>query len=395
MDIIGISNPDNLFSATVVQSQQLEAMANDALKSGIDRYMRQDYKGAIAEFQRSLGLSQGSGYAVDAANYMARAYMALGDSERVIASYETAIRLAPLRDDSHISLGNFLYAEERYEEAARAYEQAVKLNPSANNRFALGQAFMQTGRYDDAEQQFSEVSRLEPTKPNGSYGLGLTYNRQGRYEDAIRAFERAISLDSRFYDAYAEMGYAYANLGQMDDAQRQVDFLELVAPELAGNLSGYMYKADPPKFSFAYTTDFSYTMPMRTSLAALDSYLAAANAEKTFTMKFQFDKEMDRESVQNVFNWRIGRSTGSGPGEAYNYGFQVPDTEVRLSPFPDQVIYDARTMTATVYFTIRQNADADGTLDPSHIEFQFKGKDEFGHPMDTDADQFSGFSGVA
>jgi len=159
--------------------------------------------------------------------------------------------------------------------------------------------------------------------------------------------------------------------------------------------SCWMYQVDPPEFSFVYTTGFSYTMPMRTPLATLDSYLAAANAEKTFTMKFQFDKEMDRESVQSIYNWRIGRSTGSGPGEAYNFGFPVPDTEVRLSPFPDQVIYDAKNMTATVYFTIRQNAAADATIDPSHIEFQFRGKDAFGHPMDTDADQFSGFSGVA
>lgn len=395
MDITGISNPDNLFSATVVGSQQLESMANDALKSGIDRYMRQDYKGAIAEFQRSLGLSQGSEYAVDAANYMARAYMALDDSKGVVESYETAIRLAPLRDDGYVNLGNYYFAQERYDEAAQTYEKAVKINASADNRFALGQAYLQIGRYADAEYQFSEVSRLEPDKPNGSYGLGLSYSKQERYEDAIRSFEKAVNLDSRFYDAYAEMGYAYADLGLMEEAQRQVDFLKLVDPELADSLSTYMYQADPPEFNFAYSTDFNLSMPMRTPLSALDAYLSAANTEKTFTMKFQFDKQMDRESVQNVFNWRIGRSTGSGPGEAYNYGLSIPDTEVSLSPFPDQVIYDAEAMTATVYFTIRQNADADGTIDPAHIEFQFRGKDVYGLSMKDDADQFSGFSGVA
>ncbi len=395
MDLTGISNPDNLFSATVVGSQQLESMANDALKSGIDRYMRQDYKGAIAEFKRSLGLSQGSEYAVDAANYMAQAYMALDDSKGVVESYETAIRLAPLRDDGYVNLGNYYFAQERYDEAAQSYEKAVKINASADNRFALGQAYLQIGRYPDAEYQFSEVSRLEPDKPNGSYGLGLSYSKQGRSEDAIRSFEKAINLDSHFYDAYAEMGYAYADLGQMEEAQRQVDFLNLVDPELADSLSTYMYQADPPEFSFAYSTDFNLSMPMRTPLSALDAYLSAANTEKTFTMKFQFDKQMDRESVQNIFNWRIGRSTGSGPGEAYNYGLSIPDTEVSLSPFPDQVIYDADAMTATVYFTIRQNADADGTIDPAHIEFQFRGRDVYGLAMKDDADQFSGFSGVA
>jgi hypothetical protein len=49
-------------------------------------------------------------------------------------------------------------------------------------------------------------------------------------------------------------------------------------------------------------------------------------------------------------------------------------------------------MTATVYFNIQQNATADGTIDPSHIEFRFNGKDIFGLTMNSDFDQYNGFS---
>jgi hypothetical protein len=52
-------------------------------------------------------------------------------------------------------------------------------------------------------------------------------------------------------------------------------------------------------------------------------------------------------------------------------------------------------MTATVSFKIQQNSTADGTIDPSHLEFKFSGKDTYGNTMDTDFDQFIGFSGVA
>jgi len=38
---------------------------------------------------------------------------------------------------------------------------------------------------------------------------------------------------------------------------------------------------------------------------------------------------------------------------------------------------------------------ADGTIDPSHIEFKFVGKDIFGFSMNTAFDQFTGFSGAA
>jgi hypothetical protein len=73
----------------------------------------------------------------------------------------------------------------------------------------------------------------------------------------------------------------------------------------------------------------------------------------------------------------------------------VPSTEISIPPYPDYIYYDSEASTATVYFTIHQNASADGTIDPSHIEFKFNGEDRYGFTMDPERDQFSGFSKVA
>ena len=395
MGFLGVSNTD-IFSATIQQAGQLEALANGALSKGIDRYMRQDYEGAIKEFRRSVGLAPNSSYSTDASSYMANAYLALGDTDGAVKAYEEALKRSPNRDDIYISLGNLHFSEEQYDEAIKAYEKAVSAWPSSGNHYALGQAYMNAGRYSDADNEFNTVLRMDPDKPNGNYGLGLNFSRQGRYEDAILQFKEAIRLDSKFYDGYAELGYAYADLGEIDQAQRVVDSLEPVAPDLADTLSRYMYKVDSPKFMFAYATSgFNYNMPWKTPLSALNGYLATPDAEKTFTMIFQFDKEMDRESVENVLNWRIGRSTQSGPGQAYNFGRPVADTEVTLPPIPKSVYYDADNLTATVYFDIRQNEAGDGTIDATHIEFKFTGEDAYGYKMDPKYDQFMGFSGIA
>jgi tetratricopeptide (TPR) repeat protein len=252
-------------------------------------------------------------------------------------------------------------------------------------------------RYSEAETQFNEIIRLEPDRPNGKFGLGLALNMRERHEDAIRQFEEAIAIQEDFYDAYAEIGYAYADLGEMDKAQEMIDFLEDAdATDLADALSRYMYRVDPPKLMFAYaSSSFSHQAGIKTPLYFLDTYLANAGASKTFTMVFQFDKEMDRDSVENIANWQIGRSVGNGPGKAYNYGLPISETEVTPSPLPQNVYYDAESLTATVYFQIRQNASADGTIDPSHIEFKFSGKDIFGLSMNSKFDQFTGFSGAA
>jgi tetratricopeptide (TPR) repeat protein len=395
MESIGIGYTD-IFSATIQQTGQLESLANGALSKGIDVYMRQDYKGAIREFRRAIGLAPNSTYSTDASNYMANAYIALGDTEGAIKAYKDAIHRSPDRDDIYISLGNLYFSDERYNEAAEAYEKAVKIWPNAGNHYALGQAYLNAGRHSEADREFNAVLRTEPDQPNGYYGLGLNFSKQGRYEDAILQFKEAIRVEPKFYDGYAELGYAYADLGEMDEAQRIVDILEPISPDLADTVSRYMYKVDPPKFMFAYANEsFNYHLPWKTPLSSLDSYLAESNSEKTFKIAFQFDKEMDRESVENVLNWNIGRSTQSGSGQAYNYGFPVPDTEVSLPPIPKSVYYDADNLTATVYFTIRQNAAGDGTIDPVHIEFKFTGEDAYGYKMNPKYDQFMGFSGIA
>jgi tetratricopeptide (TPR) repeat protein len=302
MESTGIGYTD-IFSATIQQTAQLESLANGALSKGIDLYMRQDYNGAIREFRRSIGLAPNSSYSTDASSYMANAYLKLGDTDGAIKAYEDALKRSPDRDDIAISLGNVYFSQEKFDEAANAYEKAVKIWPSSGNHYALGQAYSNAGRYSEADREFNTVLRLEPDKPDAYYGLGLNFSKQGRPEDAILQFKAAIRIDPKFYDGYAELGYAYADLGNMDEAQRLVDSLEPVASDLADTLSRYMYKVDPPKFMFAYANEgFNYHMPWKTPLSSLDGYLAAPNAEKTFKMVFQFDKEMDRESVENILN---------------------------------------------------------------------------------------------
>ena len=396
MKFTGVSEVSDLFSISNQQPAQLESLARNALSRGMTLFMNQDYKGAVEEFQRAIGLSPTSDLAVTSAHYMADAYLQLDNTKNAAKAYETAINLDPSRDDSRIKLGNLYFTEKRYKEAEQEFKEAVRLNPSANNHYSLGQAYMGLEQFNDARSQFNEVIQLAPESPNGYFGMGQALNGQGQHQEAIFKFQKALQYDSQLNDAHAEIGYAYADMGEMDLAQQKLNFLENEDPLLADSLSRYMYKVDPPKMMYARSTGtFLYLMPPKTQLSVMNEYLENADAEMTFKMVFQFDKQMDRESVENEFNWNITRATGAGPGQAYNYGFPIADTEVKISLIPEHVYYDEEQLTATVYFKIKQNADADGTIDPSHIEFKFSGTDIFGYAMNTKYDQFTGFSGSA
>ena len=395
MDLLETDFTQTIFASLAMQPVQLESLSNDALSHGVDLYTNKDYEGAIKEFKRSIGLSPHSEYSSTASKYMANAYLQLDDTGKAIKTYETAITLNPLNDDLHIKLGNLYFSQERYEEAEEAYVKAVKINPDAVNYYSLGQAHLATDRLADAENIFNKVRNLAPERPNGKYGLGLVRSKQGRYDEAIKYFKGAIQKKDDFYDAYAEIGYAYADMGLMDDAENIVDFLEDKSRELADTLSRYIYKVEPPRIEFAFSAStFKYKLSNKTSVSALDSYLETPDASKFFTMEFMFSKEMDKASVENRLNWSIKKSAMIGPGQAYNFGLPVASTEVDISFLPTNVYYDADSLTATVTFAVKQNANGNGTIDPSHIEFRFCGKDSFGSTMDSGGDQFTGFSGV-
>jgi tetratricopeptide (TPR) repeat protein len=343
-----------------------------------------------------VALSPTSPYAQTSADYMASAYIKIGRIDKATEAYKISVQLDPTSDAPVVKLANLYFAEGRYPDALLQYEKAVRINPSANNYFSLGQTHLAMGEYNQAESAFSRVQRMEPDAPNGYYGLGQTYNKMARYEDAVLQFQAAIERNREFYAAQAELGYNYADMGMMEEAQALVTQLEENDAALADTLSRYMYKADPPQIMFSSAnSSFPKTLPMGTPLSVLDSYLANAGAVQTFTMALQFSKKMDRASVENIYNWSIARANGDSMVDQYNFGFSIPDTEVAPSFYPDHVYYDDQNLTAKLTFSIQQNASADGTIDPAHIVFKFSGEDVYGKKMNPDFDEYSGFSGVA
>jgi len=386
---------DALFATLSNGPEQMTALSKEALGVGIDKYVKKDYKGAVLEFKRAIGLDPHSEFSMDATKYLAMSHQRLGQTDKAIDTYKQALKTNPDRDEFHLALGNIYFGEERISEAIKSYEAAVRYYDSTNNRFALGQGYLKAGRNEDAATQFQKVIKMDPRSPNGFYGLGQAYGALKRYGEAINQLERAIQRNKKFYAAYAEIGYLQADAGNMREAKEMQSFLEKKDDRLANTLGSYISKLTQPKMMFAFGhSTFPFLMQPKSRVAAMSDYLANANTSQNFSMIFQFSKEMDRASVENLANWSIQRSSGNGPGSNYNLGFRIPETEARISPLPVNVYWDEKELTATVRFTVRQNADGNATLDPARLVFAFKGKDADGNLMNPKYDQFMGFSGI-
>jgi len=383
-----------IFDYTALQHAGMDSLSQNALANGIDLFQKGNYESAVKEFKRSFALSPYSENAMNARDYMVNAYLKLGDPQNAIKTYKTSIQLYPLRDDLHVKLGNLYFSEKKYGQAEDEYRQAVKKNPSVENYYSLAHAYLGSDKLKDAENLFKKVIQLSPRSGDGQYGLGMTFSKQGRHEEAIDLFKETERLKKDFPDVYVDMGYAYADMGEMEEAQKQYEILKREDSTLASLLSFYMKKAEPPKLIAAHSDNFNLNLSLKTPVYALDQYLKQAGVSKQFTMEFQFNKQMDVQSVQNPLNWRIQRSDGHGVN-SYNFGMKIPETEVNIAPIPKFVRYDLDSFTASVVFEIYQNDSANGTIDPSHIKFTFSGKDTFGIEMDPESDQFSRLEGFS
>lgn len=395
MDISSLTPADALASALTSQQDNRKALANSALSRGLQNFQDGDYEKAAGEFKRAAAFNPQS---ADAYTYLGNAYMKLKKYDEAIAAYKRPVMLDQSSTDAKKNLANAYVEMERYTEAEDMFRQMAAQEPYSPYAYnSLGHVYLKTDRYDDAVYEFQKVINLSPHDGNGYYGLGLAYNKKEKYEDAVRQFQEAIRLKKNFAFAEADLGYAYIGLGQNDKAQQQVDRLNEINTDTSKALAIELeLSLFTPKIVDIVSKDSTFLSPLgpRTSVSILDSSLGTPQASKNFSMVFQFNQQMDINSVQNTFNWTISKARG-GTGGVYNNGATIsPEREIVIPPFPKSVSYDPTTFRATVYFTVTQNAGANGLTDPSHWVFKFAGTDVGGNAIDSSADEYDGWAGT-
>jgi len=387
---------NGLFNSIPYSQSQYDSLSNNALSRGIDLYTNQDYAGAVKEFRRAIGISPSSANASKAYDFMARGYLMDGNPDAAIKTYKEAIKTYPARDTFRVSLGDIYYKQGLLPEAEAEYTAAVKLNSgSTESHYGLGQIYLNTGKYNAAEAEFKKVVSLSPFSTIGYYGLGQTYRKTGDYQGAIAQLEKATTLDRSFDNGLLELGSTYADMGDLDSANSMLDTLSAQNSVASNNLKNYIYETTAPKFLAVYSTNgFNDSRGPGSFVSSLDSTLQAGRAEKSFTTRFVFTKDMDPASIQNPLNWTICRASGVNAGGAYNWGKSIPATETSINAIPASVLYDSEAFAADVTFKVVQNAKGDATIDPSHIMFKFSGKDAYGKAMALTADEYSGISEI-
>jgi tetratricopeptide (TPR) repeat protein len=97
----------------------------------------------------------------------------------------------------------------------------------------LGQAHEQLGRFEAAEQAFSEAVRLDPEYPRARANLGIALQRLGRIDEALEAYGAALLLEPDIATTWSNRGSAYLTLRRWDEARDDYQEALRLAPRSA------------------------------------------------------------------------------------------------------------------------------------------------------------------
>jgi cytochrome c-type biogenesis protein CcmH/NrfG len=129
------------------------------------------------------------------------------------------IKSEPENAWSWYGLGVACYHLDRYNDAIRAYRQAVGIDPEHDRVWCgMGFAYNHLKRYDDAIEALRQAVRINPEYADAWYGLGIAYGFLKRYGDAIEALRQAVKIEPDDALPWDCLGATYSALDRYGDA---------------------------------------------------------------------------------------------------------------------------------------------------------------------------------
>ena len=164
--------------------------------------------------------------------------------------FSQALAVDPDNAAAHLNLGIALAETGRLDEAARHYEESLRLKPGwAEVVNALGNAALDRGDAPQAAAHYAAALRIAPDYPVALNNLGFALARMGRYAEAIPYYEQALRIDPRQALAENNLGIALARTGNSADARTHFEAAIRLDPRQAdahSNLGALLVAAGQP-----------------------------------------------------------------------------------------------------------------------------------------------------
>lgn len=183
------------------------------------------------------------------------AFLAANRYEDAAAALTEAVRVDPNDANAYLKLAMSYSGMNKEKEAIAAYKLAAQIKPSAIDAYAYymwGGSYLALDKTSDAISTFKQalyVMRAEaiglepkavqtfPTLEQVHSGMGIAYLNAKRFSDSIKEFKEVVTLNPGNAEAQYALAVAYVATGNRRAAENQIKILTPLNPELAQKIS--------------------------------------------------------------------------------------------------------------------------------------------------------------
>jgi tetratricopeptide (TPR) repeat protein len=152
-------------------------------------------------------------------------FKAMGDTNKAVSSFKTAIEQNPKYYEAFMQLG-LLFSAKHDKLALQYFNSAITLHSQSTEAYYARAFFNQeNGDIEQAIQDYNIILQIDPKYKYAHFNLGyLNYNNAKDYDKAIKNFTSAIESDPKYINAYYWRALCYENKGNRkaasDDYQK-------------------------------------------------------------------------------------------------------------------------------------------------------------------------------
>ena len=138
-----------------------------------------------------------------------------------------------------------------YRNEETLWRDTIARNPGcwmAHNN--LGLLLRQTGRLQDAIEQYNETLQIKPDYAEAHYNLGNAFLQVGRVQDAIGHYERALQITPDYMEADNNLAFALLQAGKVNEAIARLEQSARISPDSVNahyNLGNAYLQAGRPR----------------------------------------------------------------------------------------------------------------------------------------------------
>ena len=144
------------------------------------------------------------------------------DRPAAIEQFRAAVQADPKMPDVHFGLGYLLWAQLKFDEAAKELEAELANNPNhAQAMTYLADCHIQLNDPEPALPLLEKAVRLSPKTELAHVDLGVLYANAGKNAEALREFLSAEKLDPSDQNVHWRLGRFYKSIGKKTEAETE------------------------------------------------------------------------------------------------------------------------------------------------------------------------------